>query len=143
MGYAIAEAAHCRGAEVTLISGPTTLSPPAGVELCPVETADEMLEAVLRVFDSADIAIMAAAVADYRPKTFSPAKLKKTTDELTLLLDRNPDIAETLGGRKKEQILVCFAAETEQSLGKRPIEVSQKELRSDGSQRCSGERRRI
>ena len=112
MGYAIAEAAHCRGAEVTLISGPTTLTPPAGVKLCPVETAAEMLEAALRVFDSADIAIMAAAVADYRPKTFSPHKLKKTTDELTLLLDRNPDIAETLGGRKKEQILVCFAAET-------------------------------
>ena len=112
MGYAIADAAQRRGAEVTLISGPTTLSPPTGVELCSVETADGMRDAVLRAFDNADVAVMAAAVADYRPKTFSPDKLKKTTDELTLLLDRNPDIAEMLGQRKQKQILVCFAAET-------------------------------
>ena len=112
MGYAVAEAAQRRGADVTLISGPTTVSPPAGVELCYVETACEMQDAVLRVYDKANIAVMAAAVSDYRPQAFSPDKLKKSADHLTLPLKRNPDIAEMLGKRKRKQILVCFAAET-------------------------------
>ena len=112
MGYAIAEAAQRRGADVTLISGPTALPPPAGVKLCRVETALEMRDAVLNVFDSAHIAVMAAAVADYRPQTFSAEKIKKTDDHIALSLERNPDIAAALGKRKKGQILVCFAAET-------------------------------
>lgn len=112
MGYAIAEAAHSRGAAVTLISGPTTVSPPTGVELCYVETASEMQDALLKVFDIVDVAVMAAAVADYRPQAFSPHKIKKTADQLTVPLERNSDIAEMLGQRKREQILVCFAAET-------------------------------
>ena len=112
MGYAIAEVAQRRGADVTLISGPTTVSPPIGVELCYVETASEMQDAVLEVYDNVDIAVMAAAVADYRPQTSSPNKLKKSADQLTVPLKRNPDIAEMLGQRKREQILVCFAAET-------------------------------
>ena len=112
MGYAIAEVAQRRGADVTLISGPTTVSPPVGVELCYVETASEMQDAVLEVYDNVDIAVMAAAVADYRPQTFSQNKLKKSADQLTVPLKRNPDIAEMLGQRKREQILVCFAAET-------------------------------
>ena len=112
MGYAVAEVAQRRGADVTLISGPTTVSPPIGVELCYVETASEMQDAVLEVYDNVDIAVMAAAVADYRPQTFSPNKLKKSADQLTVPLKRNPDIAEMLGQRKREQILVCFAAET-------------------------------
>ena len=116
MGYAVAEVAQLRGAEVTLISGPTTVSPPTKVELCYVETAIEMQDAVLEVYDSVDIAVMAAAVADYRPQTFSPNKLKKTADQLTVPLKRNPDIAEMLGQRKREQILVCFAAETSELL---------------------------
>ena len=112
MGYAVAEVAQRRGADVTLISGPTTVSPPIGVELCYVETAIEMQDAVLEVYDNVDIAVMAAAVADYRPQTSSPNKLKKSADQLTVPLKRNPDIAEMLGQRKREQILVCFAAET-------------------------------
>ena len=112
MGYAVAEAAQRRGADVTLISGPTTVSPPAGVELCYVETASEMQDAVLRVYDKVNIAVMAAAVSDYRPQAFSPNKLKKSSHQLTVPLERNPDIAEILGQRKRGQILVCFAAET-------------------------------
>lgn len=112
MGYAVAEVAQGRGADVTLISGPTTVSPPIGVELCYVETASEMQDAVLEVYDNVDIAVMAAAVADYRPQTSSPNKLKKSADQLTVPLKRNPDIAEMLGQRKREQFLVCFAAET-------------------------------
>ncbi|MDE0506801.1 MAG: bifunctional phosphopantothenoylcysteine decarboxylase/phosphopantothenate--cysteine ligase CoaBC, partial [Candidatus Poribacteria bacterium] len=112
MGYAIAEAAQRRGADVALISGPTTLSPPAGVELCCVETAGEMQDAVLRVYDKVNIAVMAAAVSDYRPQAFSPNKLKKSSDQLSVPLERNADIAEILGQRKRGQILVCFAAET-------------------------------
>ena len=77
MGYAIAEVAQRRGADVTLISGPATVSPPTGVELCFVETASEMQDAVLKVYDNVNIAVMAAAVADYRPQAFSPNKLKK------------------------------------------------------------------
>lgn len=112
MGYAIAEAARHRGADVTLISGPTAVSPPSRVELCYVETAIEMQDAVLKVFNKVDIAVMAAAVADYRPQAFSPDKLKKSAHQLSVPLKRNPDIAEMLGQRKREQILVCFAAET-------------------------------
>ena len=112
MGYAVAEAAQRRGADVTLISGPTTVSPPAGVELCYVETASEMQDAVLRVYDKVNIAVMAAAVSDYRPQAFSPNKLKKSSHQLRVPLERNADIAEILGQRKRGQILVCFAAET-------------------------------
>ena len=112
MGYAVAEAAQRRGADVTLISGPTTVSPPAGVELCYVETASEMQDAVLRVYDKVNIAVMAAAVSDYRPQAFSPNKLKKSSHQLTIPLEKNADIAEMLGQRKRGQILVCFAAET-------------------------------
>ena len=112
MGYAIAEAAQRRGADVVLISGPTTVYPPKGVELSYIETASEMQDAVFKVFDKADVVVMAAAVADYRPQTFSPSKLKKTADQLTVHLKRNSDIAEMLGQHKKGQILVCFAAET-------------------------------
>ena len=112
MGFAIAEAAQRRGAYVILISGPTTVSPPKGVELSYIETASEMQDAVFKEFDKADVVVMAAAVADYRPETFSPSKLKKTADKLTVHLEKNPDIAQMLGQHKKAQILVCFAAET-------------------------------
>jgi phosphopantothenoylcysteine decarboxylase/phosphopantothenate--cysteine ligase len=112
MGYAIAEAAHRRGAEVILISGPSTVQRPAGVDCRYVETTLEMREAMLDVFDQADIVVMAAAVADYRPQAFSPHKIKKKTDQLTIPLEKNPDIAQELGRRKTGQITVCFAAET-------------------------------
>ena len=113
MGYAIAEAARDRGAEVLLISGPATAAPPTGVETRYIETTLELQETLLEGFDQTDITVMAAAVADYRPQAFSPNKIKKTTDQLNIPLEQNPDIAQVLGERKKKgQITVGFAAET-------------------------------
>ncbi len=113
MGYAVAEAARDRGAEVLLISGPATAAPPTGIETRYIETTLELQDALLERFDQIDIVVMAAAVADYRPQAFSSNKLKKTTDQLTLSLAQNPDIAQALGERKREgQITVGFAAET-------------------------------
>ncbi len=112
MGYALAETAYRRGAEVILITGPTRIPAPIGVEIHHVETAIEMQQAVLKAFDQTDVAIMAAAVADYRPKEFTSRKIKKTSHQLTVALERNPDIALLLGGKKQHQITVCFAAET-------------------------------
>ena len=112
MGFAVAEAAYRRGAEVILISGPTTVPPDTGFDCRYVDTAMEMREAIFDVFDQADIVIMTAAVADYRAETISPDKIKKKTDRLTIELVKNPDIAQELGKRKAHQILVGFAAET-------------------------------
>jgi phosphopantothenoylcysteine decarboxylase/phosphopantothenate--cysteine ligase len=113
MGYAIAEAARQRGAEVILISGPTSLTPPPGVQLYNVRTAHEMREAVLKLYERANVVIKAAAVSDYRPRQFIPYKVKKTADVQTLELVRNPDILAELGQRKGTRVLVGFAAETE------------------------------
>ena len=112
MGYAIAEAAAQRGAEVHLISGTTTISPPVGIKTQHVETTHDMYDALLEVFNETDIVIMAGAPADYRPSEYTPHKIKKGTGTLTLPLERNPDIAQTLGEQKTHQTLVCFAAET-------------------------------
>lgn len=113
MGYAVAEAARDRGAEVLLISGPSTLPSPTGVETRYIETTLELQDALLDEFDHTDIVVMAAAVADYRPQAFSPNKIKKTTDQLIIPLEQNPDIAQALGECKKGgQITVGFAAET-------------------------------
>ncbi|MCE2415376.1 bifunctional phosphopantothenoylcysteine decarboxylase/phosphopantothenate--cysteine ligase CoaBC [Candidatus Poribacteria bacterium] len=112
MGYAIAEAATQRGAEVHLISGTATVPAPVGIETEYVETTLDMHDAVLQAFKETDIVIMAGAPADYRPSEFTPQKIKKTTETLTLPLERNPDIAQTLGEQKTNQTLVCFAAET-------------------------------
>ncbi len=116
MGCAIAAAARDRGADVLLICGHTTLSAPRGIATRCVETTLEMHEAVLRAFDETDVVVMAAAPADYRPTQRTPQKLKKMDGPLTLAFERNPDIAQTLGERKTEQFLVCFAAETENLL---------------------------
>ena len=116
MGYAIAEAAAHRGAEVRLISGAATILPPTNIKTQHVETTIQMHNEVLQAFDETDIVIMAAAPADYRPREFTPHKIKKTTDPLTLPLERNPDIAEALGEQKTHQTLVCFAAETDDLL---------------------------
>jgi phosphopantothenoylcysteine decarboxylase/phosphopantothenate--cysteine ligase len=116
MGYAIAEAAAQRGAEVHLISGVATISPPVGIKTQYIETTLQMHNEVLGAFDKTDIVIMAAAPADYRPREFTPHKIKKTNDTLTLPLDRNPDIAQALGEKKTHQTLVCFAAETDDLL---------------------------
>ncbi len=114
MGYALAAAAVERGAVVTLVSAPTSLSPPAGVELVSVETARQMYQAVIERFSRYDVVIKAAAVADYRPKLVSGQKIKKTEGSLILELEKNPDILYELGQRKtSHQTLVGFAAETE------------------------------
>jgi len=113
MGYALAQAAANRGGDVTLVSGPTSLSPPDGVEVVSVETAEEMHEAVQARRETADAVFMAAAVADYTPAEQSPTKRKKDEADLVLHLRRTPDILKTLGANKgPDQVLVGFALET-------------------------------
>lgn len=114
MGYAIAGAARDLGADVTLISGPSALTPLCGVNFFKVETAEEMRKLVLENFHASQIVIKAAAVADYRVKNVSDHKIKKNDEELTLVLEKNPDILKELGQKKqKGQVLVGFAAETQ------------------------------
>jgi phosphopantothenoylcysteine decarboxylase/phosphopantothenate--cysteine ligase len=113
MGQAVATAALRRGAEVILISGPTTLTPPAGAVYVPVQTAEDMREAALQHLERATIVIKAAAVADYRVRQPSATKIKSRKDEgLTLDLAANPDILKELAARKGRAFLVGFAAET-------------------------------
>lgn len=117
MGYALAEAARMRGAEVVLVSGPTALPAPAGVDYCPVTTAEEMRKVLLSRFPWSDTVIMAAAVADFRPAQPSQHKLKKRHRPITRLdLTPTDDILEELGERRTTQVLVGFAAETEDLL---------------------------
>ena len=113
MGYALAEAARAAGARVTLVSGPTALTPPKGVTFVPVTTAEEMGEAVLKLYPSCDIVIMAAAVCDFRPKIVARRKIKKQTFTGRLELVPTMDILVELGKRKREQFVVRFAAETD------------------------------
>ncbi|WP_294160531.1 bifunctional phosphopantothenoylcysteine decarboxylase/phosphopantothenate--cysteine ligase CoaBC [uncultured Selenomonas sp.] len=116
MGFAVAEAAAARGADVVLVAGPVNLATPAGVRRVDVLTAQEMHDAVLAEYETADAVIKAAAVADYRPKERAGQKIKKKDGSLFLELVRNPDILKELGERKTHQILVGFAAETEHVL---------------------------
>ncbi|MCK4503796.1 MAG: bifunctional phosphopantothenoylcysteine decarboxylase/phosphopantothenate--cysteine ligase CoaBC [Desulfuromonadales bacterium] len=116
MGFAIAAVAQRRGAQVTLIAGPTNLKVPFGVRSVAVSSATEMRTAVLEYFDAMDIVIKAAAVADYRLAERADQKLKKTAAKMTLNLEKNPDILAELGQNKGEKILVGFAAETEKLL---------------------------
>lgn len=114
MGYAIAEAARDAGAEVVLISGPVSLKPPAGVQRVDVVSAEEMKEEVLHYLPNMDVIIKAAAVADYRPKVVAQQKIKKTSTEMTLVLEKTDDIALEIGRRKlPHQLFIGFAAETE------------------------------
>jgi len=113
MGYAVAGAAARRGAHVVLISGPTALKPPYGVEFISVETASQMYNVVMEHFPHVDVVVKSAAVADYRPKKAARQKIKKHGETLTIELEKNPDILSELGRKKKHQILVGFAAETE------------------------------
>ncbi len=112
MGYAVARAAAARGADVVLVTGPTALTPPPGVRVVAVETAAEMLAAVLAEYDDCAVVVKAAAVADYRPLAPAEHKIKKHGDELTLTLTKTEDILAELGRRKQGQVLVGFAAET-------------------------------
>jgi len=129
MGYAIAEAAKKRGAEVILVSGPSALTPPDGVEFIGVESAAEMRDAVMEHFSEADMIIKAAAVADYRVRNASDQKIKKNDEELTLVLEKNPDILKELGEKKRTgQILVGFAAETQNLLEYARAKLEKKNL---------------
>ena len=112
MGYASARQAANRGADVVLVSGPSSQPVPPNVQMVPVESARDMFEAVKQQYDSADIVIKAAAVADYRPKTTATQKIKKSDGDMVLELERNPDILAWLGEHKENQILMGFAAET-------------------------------
>lgn len=112
MGYAVALAALRRGAEVVLVSGPSTQTPAAGAVFVPVETAEEMREAVLEHLPRATLVVKAAAVADYRPKAPRAAKIPSKQDGLTLALVPTPDILKEVAARKGAQFLVGFAAET-------------------------------
>ena len=112
MGYAVARAAEHRGAEVTLISGPTHLTAPMNVTTISVRTAEEMAKKVFAHMKTADVIIKCAAVSDYGPKESEAHKIKKGKNELILRLQQNEDILKTLGQKKKHQVLVGFAAET-------------------------------
>ena len=114
MGYAVAAQAAKRGADVTLISGPTILEAPAGIRtIVRVETAAQMYQAVIEAFPNHDAVIQSAAVADYRPKHYSDTKIKKADGDLYIELERTDDIAYEIGKIKGDKILVGFAAETD------------------------------
>lgn len=112
MGYALAQALRDEGAEVILITGPTNLPRPVGVEIICIETAQEMYQRVLAHFEHVDVVVKAAAVSDYKPVTYSEKKIKKTSLD-RIELTKNPDILKELGQLKRHQVLVGFAAETE------------------------------
>ncbi len=130
MGYAIARAAERRGADVTLISGPTTLEAPAGVHIQNILTTQELLDILLPAASQADIVIQAAAPADYRAETVAAQKIKKQDGEaLSLRLVENPDVARAVGEQKREgQVLVGFAAETEDALANAQRKLKKKNL---------------
>ena len=125
MGYALAEAARDRGARVILISTVQGLPAPVAIEIVPVETADQMQQAVLQASSQADALIMAAAVADYRPATVAPSKVKKTADQWTIDLEKTADI---LAQATSPLVRVGFAAETDNLLQNAQAKVAQKNL---------------
>lgn len=118
MGYALAEAACRHGWQVTLVSGPVALAPPAGVELHRVTSALEMLETCLRLLPQVDGVIAVAAVADYRPVARFHGKMRRTEDSLQLDLVPNPDIMAEIGRRKTHQWTVGFAVESDDALAR-------------------------
>ena len=129
MGYAIAKVCSMRGAEVTLVSGKTAIKPPLFVDVVPVTTAREMYEAVTGRSDRQDIVIKAAAVADYRPKTISEQKVKKTDEELSIEMERTDDILKYLGEHKRANQFLCgFSMETEHMLENSRKKLKKKNL---------------
>lgn len=129
MGYAIAKEAIERGAEVTLVSGPTKLEPPKNLrKFIKIESAQEMYEAVLDNLDENQVIIKSAAVADYKPKSYCNKKIKKNDDDLVIRLDRNKDIAYEIGKIKNDKILVGFAAETNDLIENAKNKVKKKNL---------------
>ena len=128
MGYALARRGARRGAEVTLVSGPTALKPPPGIRLISVTTTAEMRAAVLQEFPRATAVLMAAAVADYHPERFVPRKIKKGRAPLQLKLEPNPDLLRELGAKKNGKVLIGFAAETEQLVDNAKKKLREKNL---------------
>ena len=128
MGYAIARAARLRGAEVTLVTGPTFIPVPHGVSVVRVESAEQMREAVLGRLDGSDIVIKAAAVADYRPRLRAEMKVKKSAAHLAIDLEKNPDILSEIGAIKGGRLLVGFAAETEELVANAAGKLARKNL---------------
>ena len=128
MGYALARAASRRGAEVILVSGPTSLPPPAKVKLVRVRSAVEMREAVFHHLEKASVLLMAAAVSDYRPKQAATQKIKKASIPPVLELERNPDILLEAGKSKGNRIFVGFAAETQNLLKNAKEKLAKKNL---------------
>ena len=130
MGYSIARQALLRGADVTLITGPSALTPPPYAKVVRVETTKQMLDACLAVYPDTDIVIKAAAVADFKPRSVADQKIKKIhpEDGMTIVMDQNPDILKTLGSMKKQQFLVGFAAETQNLLENAANKVKKKNL---------------
>jgi phosphopantothenoylcysteine decarboxylase/phosphopantothenate--cysteine ligase len=116
MGYELARAAQSRGARTVLVSGPTSLEPPASVEFVAVRSADQMREKVLQYFPEASILIKAAAVADFKPRALADRKIKKDGKSLVLELVPTPDILKEVGPQKKGRLVVGFAAETQEIL---------------------------
>lgn len=128
MGYAVAQAAHERGADVLLVSGPVGIECPEGVKLVSTATAEEMCKAVLDNFGNCDVVVMAAAVADYRPAEVSGTKIKKNDDEMVLRLVKTPDILKKLGTIKGNRILVGFSAETDHLMDNAAKKLESKNL---------------
>ena len=128
MGYAVARAAAMRGAAVTLIHGPTALQPVRFTEDVPITTAQQMYEAVTSRFDEMDVLVMAAAVADYRPAAVADDKIKKKDGDLSIAVERTPDILGTIGPKKKGQFLCGFSMETRDMLANSSAKLEKKNL---------------
>ena len=129
MGYAIARHCMLRGAEVTLVTGKTSLTPPPYVNVVPIESAKEMFDAVTSRFDDQDIVIKAAAVADYRPATVADEKIKKKDNDLSIPLERTDDILKYLGEHKRDNQFLCgFSMETENMLENSKAKLEKKNL---------------
>lgn len=129
MGYALAKICRQRGANVTLVSGKTSLPKPTGVDVVDIRSAQDMYEAVTSRFEQQDVVIKAAAVADYRPATVADQKLKKKEDEMSIALERTNDILAYLGGHKQEHQILCgFAMETEQMVEHAQAKLVKKNL---------------
>ncbi|WP_457635224.1 bifunctional phosphopantothenoylcysteine decarboxylase/phosphopantothenate--cysteine ligase CoaBC [Persephonella sp.] len=129
MGYALAKIAYALGGDVTLISAPTCLKKPYGVKTVDVVSARDMYKAVMENFSDADIVIMNSAVADFRPESYSGEKLKKSTEKPVIKLVSNPDILKELGEKKrKDQILIGFAAESQDIIKNAEEKIRRKNL---------------
>ena len=129
MGYSLAKAAMLRGAKVTLVSGPVSLTPPLSVKVIPIVSAQDMYQAVTENFPQQDIVIKAAAVADYRPAVVSSEKVKKTEEQFLFPMERTRDILQYLGEHKrKDQYLCGFSMETEHMIGNSRVKLEKKHL---------------